>query len=324
MEAKNLYNLSEHSPFEINSELLKEFLDDFNSEATRTTYGQALKAFESFLKERFKEVQALTEIERKMIVDYKNFIAEAGGLGGARMAPNTITKHLGAISSFFNFLINKEIITSNPASTVKRPRREVVRPTKAISFNQVEELFESVDRNSSSGPLHLALLATLWLTGLRKSEVLNLKRKDYYKENGDVIIQYMGKGGKFRRKLVHPRLEEIIDDYLLWMKNKGRSHDNEDWLFQPNKNPKDPTLLDRPLNPRTLNRIVEKYSKKIGVNFNVSPHSARATFISLLLEAEVPIADVAKEVSHSSIKTTQEYDKRRSNLKKSLVKKLPF
>ncbi len=324
MEAKNLYELNDHSPFKINQDLLEEFLDDFNSEATRRTYAQALRAFETFLQDHFGEVQNLSEIKRNMIVSYKNFIAEAGGLDGARMAPNTITKHLGAISSFFNFLILKEIISSNPVAKIKRPRREVIRPTKAISLNQVEELFDSVDTNSSSGPLHLALLATLWLTGLRKSEVLHLKRKDYYKENGDVVIQYMGKGGKFRRKLVHPRLEEIIDDYLLWMKNKDRTLNSEDWLFQPNKNPKNPTLLDRPLNPRTLNRIVEKYSKKIGLNFNVSPHSARATFISLLLEAEVPIADVAKEVSHSSIKTTQEYDKRRSNLKKSLVKKLPF
>ena len=323
MEAKNLKIVSDHhSPTVLKID--SEFLNDFNSELTRATYKQALVAFFDFVNERFPEVEDFNDIDRGMVVEYKNFIAEAGGLDGARMAPNTITKHLAAISSYFNFLMNKDLVNSNPAATVKRPRREVVRPTKAISFDEVEALFESVDRGSSSGPLHLALLATLWLTGLRKSEVLNLKRRDYYKENGDVVIQYMGKGGKFRRKLVHPRLEEIIDDYLFWMKNKGREHNGEDWLFQPNKNPKNPSLLDRPLNPRTLNRIVEKYSKKIGVSFNVSPHSARATFISLLLEAEVPIADVAKEVSHSSIKTTQEYDKRRSNLKKSLVKKLPF
>ena len=90
------------------------------------------------------------------------------------------------------------------------------------------------------------------------------------------------------------------------------------------KNPHNPIHIDKPINPRTLNRIVEKYSKKIGLNFSVSPHSARATFISLLLDEEVPIIDVAREVAHSSIKTTQEYDKRRKTIRESLVKKLPF
>ena len=168
------------------------------------------------------------------------------------------------------------------------------------------------------------MLATLWLTGLRKSEILELKRKDYFIENYEVIIQYRGKGGKHRRKSVHPRLEEIINTYLSWMKGKNREHSPNDWLFQPNKNPKSPTLLDKPINPRTLNRIVEKYSKKIGLTFNISPHSARATFISLLLDEEMPIIDVSREVAHSSVKTTQEYDKRRIDIKRSLIKKLPF
>lgn len=159
---------------------------------------------------------------------------------------------------------------------------------------------------------------------MRKAEILNLKRRDYYKENNDVIIQYKGKGGKFRRKLVHPRLEKILDNYLDWMKVSNREHIAEDWFFQPTKNPLFTTDINKPLNPRTLNRIVEKYSKKIGLDFNVSPHSARATFIGLLLDEKVPIADVAREVAHSSIKTTQEYDKRRVTLKDSLVKRLPL
>lgn len=303
-----------------------EFLKDFESESTRKTYKQALEAFLIFIDKAYPEVSSFAGIKRKMIIEYKDYIVEAGGLDGERMAPNSISKILAVISSYFEFLIQKEILDTNPASSVRRPKCEVMKPTNALSRIQVEELFKSVDLDKASGHLHIALLATLWLTGMRKSEVLNLKRKDYYKENGDVIIQFKGKGGKFRKKLVHHRLEKIIDDYLAWMAHpdKNREHHPNDWLFQPNKNPSSPALLDKPLNPRTLNRIVEKYSKKIGLEFNVSPHSARASFISLLLDEEVPIADVAKEVAHSSIKTTQEYDKRRLVLRKSLVKKLPF
>lgn len=299
------------------------FLKDYTAEATRITYEQVLKSFFEYVQKFCSDVLGIEDIDRSIITDYRDFITETGGLDGQQMASNTITKNLSVISSYFDFLIQKEIVKSNPVSSVRRPRREVIRPTQALTLLQVEELFDSVE-SKESGPLHKALIATLWLTGMRKSEILNLKRKDYYKENTDVILQYKGKGGKFRRKLVHNRLEKIIDDYLEWMKGKKREHHAEDWLFQPTKNPLNPTHTDKPLNPRTLNRIVEKYSKKIGLNFNVSPHSARATFISLLLDEEVPIIDVAREVAHSSIKTTQEYDKRRKTLRESLVKKLPF
>ena len=108
------------------------------------------------------------------------------------------------------------------------------------------------------------------------------------------------------------------------MKSKDREHDKEDWLFQPSRNNHSSKDLAKQINPRTLNRIIDKYSKKIGLGFKISPHSARATFISILLDEEVPIADVAREVAHSSISTTQIYDKRRKTIKKSLVNKLPF
>ena len=73
-----------------------------------------------------------------------------------------------------------------------------------------------------------------------------------------------------------------------------------------------------------LNEILQNYGKKIGLNFNISPHSARATFIGELLDAGVDIYSVAREVNHSSVKTTQEYDKRRKKIKDSPISKLRY
>ena len=182
MEALKLKDYHSPTGLEIPAKLFKEFLGDFASEATKKTYEQSIMAFKDYINEAYPDVSSPSHVERNMVINYKNFIIEAGGLNGEKMAPNTVAKHLGAISSFFGFLLDKKIITENPASNIRRPRRETVRPTKAISKEQVDELLKSVDLLSSSGPLHLSLLATLWLTGLRKSEILNLKRKDYYKE----------------------------------------------------------------------------------------------------------------------------------------------
>ena len=108
------------------------------------------------------------------------------------------------------------------------------------------------------------------------------------------------------------------------MDKLGRSLEREDWLFQPSHNPTNPDQLNKPLNPKTINEIIDSYAKKIGLNFKVTPHSARATFIGELLEQGVDIYSVAREVNHSSVKTTQEYDKRKKKLSDSPVFKLKF
>jgi integrase len=144
------------------------------------------------------------------------------------------------------------------------------------------------------------------MTGMRKSEILFLKVKDYREINDYRVLEFKGKGGKVGQKVLHPICVEALEEYREWMNQQGREHGPEDWLFQPTRNPKDPSNLNKPLNPRTINEIVSHYGKKIGLNFNISPHSARATFIGELLEAGVDIYSVAREVNHSSVKTTQE------------------
>jgi len=159
---------------------------------------------------------------------------------------------------------------------------------------------------------------------MRKSEILQLKFKEYREINDYKVVEFKGKGGKIGQKVLHPLCVEALEEYLIWMSSVGRKHIDEDWLFQPTRNPSNPSNLNRPLNPRTINEIIAGYGKKIGLNFNISPHSARATFIGELLEAGVDIYSVAREVNHSSVKTTQEYDKRRKKLSDSPISKLRY
>ena len=172
--------------------------------------------------------------------------------------------------------------------------------------------------------MHLALLVLFFTTGLRKSEVLHLKRR-HYKAMGEYkIMEFIGKGGKTGQKVLHPHAVVALDAYLAWMENKGRKHIPEDWLFQPTQNPSDPGNLNKPLNPKTINEILNSYALKINLPFSISPHSARATFISELLGQGVDIYRVALEVNHASVKTTQEYDKRKKGLEDSPILKLNF
>ena len=305
--------------------LHEEFFANFTSEHTRNSYKNDLEKFFVWMNENFSKINKTEKIQRTHIIDYRNFLSETGGMGGRPSAPKTVARKLASLSSYFDFLVEKGESPFNPVTSVKRPRREVMKPTNALEKEQVRAIFDQIDNiENPSRYLHKALLVTFFTTGLRKSEVLNLQFKDYREINDYKVIEFVGKGGKVGQKLLHPMAVEAIEDYLQWMKEQNREHEINDWLFQPTRNPSDPKNLNKPLNPKTINEILNKYAKKIGLNFKISPHSARATFIGELLEAGVDIYSVAREVNHSSVKTTQEYDKRRKKISDSPIGKLKY
>jgi site-specific recombinase XerD len=322
------YNISmstaqkiEHNthPFEIYS----EFFENFNSHHTRKSYEIDIRHFFTWVYTEFK-LKSYDDLERSYIIKYRNWLQEAGGRGGNPCAPKTVARKLAAISSYCDFLVEKSHLEFNPVSSVKRPRRDVISPTNALTGEQVKSLLLSIPNDTTSGILHRAIIMMFFTTGLRKSEILNMKYKDYREINEFRVIEFVGKGGKIGQKVLHPTNIETLDLYLEHMKEIDREHTPEDWLFQPGHNPTDPKNLNKPLNPKTINEIINFYGKKIGLNFKISPHSARATFIGELLELGVDIYTVAREVNHSSVKTTQEYDKRRKKLSDSPVFKLDF
>jgi site-specific recombinase XerD len=307
--------------------LYEEFFENYPSANTRNNYRSDLLKFFSFLAENYPSLKELGDVEREIVIKYRNFLSETGGVNGNPSAPKTIARKLASLSRYFDFLVEKGFMEFNPALSVKRPRREVLKPTQALEGEQVRELFELLkngDKDSKSRFLHRALLVTFFMTGMRKAEIINLKFKDYREINDYRVLEFIGKGGKVGQKVLHPLCVEALEEYLEWMRGLGRGHGPEDWMFQPTRNPSNPTHLNKPLNPRTINEIVTSYGKKIGLNFSISPHSARATFIGQLLEAGVDIYSVAREVNHSSVKTTQEYDKRRKKLSDSPIAKLRY
>ena len=301
-----------------------DFFEELSSPHTRLSYQNDIMQFLEYICIQFEDLNNYQDIEKKHIVRFRNYLQQIGGKEGDPCAPKTISRKLAALSSYFRFLSEKNIITTNPVSSIKRPRSAVMVPTNALTKDQVKDLISSIDENKKAGKMHKALLIMFFTTGLRKSEILNLRRKDYSDFNQHKIIRYHGKGGKKGQKILHPICIDALEEYLNWMKNQTREHIPEDWLFQPTQNPFNPTMLNKPLNPKTINEILDHYAMKINLTFKISPHSARATFIGELLNAGVDIYAVAQEVNHSSVKTTQEYDKRRRNFLDSPVYKLKF
>jgi len=292
-----------------------EFFKNFESEHTRISYRNDIGQFLSFLKNYFPNSD---RFERLHLVAFRNFLQENN------LAPKTIGRKLSALSSYFDFLVEKALIDFNPATSIRRPRQEVISPTNDLSDEKIGELLKSVDPKAPSAPLHKAILFTLFYTGIRKSELTNLKLSDLKIINEHKILEIRAKGGKFLQKVLHPECYEAIKEYLSWMELQDRAVGLDDWLFQPTKNPKKPGLLARRLSPKSIDYIVNIHCRKCGINERISPHSARASYIGSSLDAGADLLTVSQDVGHSSVKTTEIYNKRRKALKESPAYLLKF
>jgi len=300
-----------------------EFFENFASEHTKTAYKNDLSQFFGYIYGQFGLLRSVAELSRTHVIAYRNHLQANGGRGGKGSCPKTIIRKLAAIKSYCDFLVEKGLLHANPAISVKRPADQVITETNDLTDDQVRQLINAVDMGAQAGPLHKAILVLMFSTGLRKSELIHLKRGDYRDQDGYRLIQFMGKRGKINRVPLHPAASFQIDQYIQWMENRGRAISADDWLFKPTRNHHNQDT-NKKLNPTSVDFIVKKYCRKIGVTTRITPHSARATVISSLLEHGCDLYKVAQLVNHSNVKTTQGYDKRGKKLSDSPVFILKF
>lgn len=317
---KNNYSISHQSNTQskFDYRLEYEFFNNFESPHTRKSYRIDITQFFEFLSENFPEVSSYELIERVHVVAFRIWLTDQD------LAPKTINRKLAANSSFFDFLVEKNVMKFNPTQSIKRPRQEVVHQTNDLTDEQIQKLFSAVDTLQDEALLHKAVIYTLFTTGIRKAELINLKRKNFFKKDDFYFIEIRAKGGKILQKVIHPRCADVIFEYMNFLQRNGEEMHPEDWIFRPSKNPNDPTHLLKPLNPTSVDYIVKTWCKKVGINHRVSPHSARASYIGSALDAGIDLYKVSKDVGHASVKTTEEYNKRRQKVEDSPVFGLGF
>ena len=300
------------------SNLDYEFFENFQSEHTKKAYEADLKQFFTFIHENIGRLKSIEEIERIHVIAFRN------DLQNNNNAPKTVIRKLAAINSYCEFLMEKGLLNINPATGVKRPRDEVITPTNDLTDAQVKLVIDAVKTDSLTGHLHKSILSLMFATGLRKSELIHLKLSDYTEQDGFKVIQFMGKRGKMNHVPLHPTAAYHLDRYILEMKSESRLTSPDEWLFQPTRNNTDPHHLNKNLMPASVDFIIKKYCHMVGIETRISPHSARATMISSLLEHGCDLYRVSQLVNHSNVKTTQGYDKRDRKISDSPVFGLKF
>ncbi len=250
---------------------------------TIRAYMNDLTEFEDFL------IDASTEIEKvnsKIINLYSLNLY-------TKNSKSTVSRKLTTLRSFFNFMVRKGNLKQNPANLIPLPKKEKELPV-FLSVDEVFKLIDSIDQEGILPLRDLAIIELLYSSGLRVSELTNIKVLDIdHREN---FVKVSGKGNKERVVPFGSNAREVILQYL---RRRIELKPKDDFLFLNNRG--------SGLTTRSIERIVKKYGLLSGISKKISPHALRHTFATHLLGGGADLRSIQELLGHSSLSTTQRY-----------------
>mgnify|MGYP001005526391 FL=1 len=208
---------------------------------------------------------------------------------------SSIDRKISALRGFYKYLVNLKILEVNPFDIVSGPKKEKKLP-RYFEYNELEELFDSVDISSVIGRRDRLILELLYATGVRVSEMVEIKVSDIDISNRNINI--IGKGNKERIVKFGEYCLDAINDYLDNSYNKLNIN-NINYLFLNSRGSK--------LTDRGVRYILDNLIKKTSLNKKISPHMLRHSFATHLLNNGADLLTVQKLLGHESIKATQVY-----------------
>ncbi len=240
---------------------------------------------------QFLEKQNLTplEVSKDQITEYTSII-------GRRLSSRSVARNISAVRSFFRFLVSEGRIKSNPTRLVETPRVSMRLPG-VLSQADVEHLLSQPDVSRPIGQRDMAMLEILYATGLRVSELVNLKTQDLNLEAG--YVRTLGKGSKERVIPMGEKAVAAVKEYLSGARIRLTKGTNSPYLFL--------TFRGRPMTRQGFWKTIKKYGRQALIKKKLTPHSIRHSFASHLLDAGADLRSVQVMLGHADISTTQIY-----------------
>ena len=269
---------------------------------TRISYKNDILQFLVFLEKNKKKINEITSI------DIEKFTSKFTTQG---LEKSTISRKMSALSHFFIFLLEENIIKSNPIHELDLPK-QVKKLPKILSVDQVEKLIKSSREDQSINGIRLnTMIEILYATGIRVSELVEMKLSATYAEKNFLLVQ--GKGNKERLVPISENTEDKIKDFLK-IRNKFLNNDSESkWLFPSKQSSKGHITRQR------FNQLLQTLCERVNLNnIKISPHKLRHAFATHLLANGVDLRSLQQMLGHADISTTQIY----THVLKDRLKKL--
>lgn len=268
------------------------------SAKTVESYSIDLRQFREFLT-KLPAVDKILDVDKDVLKGYIEFLSN--------YKPRTIKRKIATLKAVFNFLEFDEKISSNPFRKIKIKIRDPRTLPKVMDLNEIKAILSTAyqerrDTKYLGGDSYaekcknVAIIELLFSTGIRVSELVNLKLTTIQMTTGSLKV--LGKGNKER--IIQICNQEALDSISLYHSLFKARIDSAGGYFFVNR-------LNRPVSDQSVRNMIKKYATRAGISGNITPHTFRHSFATLLLERDVDIKYIQHFLGHSSITTTQIY-----------------
>ena len=252
------------------------------SKHTVSAYLRDVKVFEKFLAQN--DCKISNEINYSFIRQWIVSLSEK------RYSKTSINRKIASLKSYFNFLVNIDIIESSPLKGHKnlKSSSKIVIP---FSEDEIMQVFENFNDSKISDRDKL-IIEIFYSTGLRREELINIKIQDIFLKEG--LIKILGKRSKERLIPILPSLSKNLKNFI-------SNNNNSKYLFETKKLKK--------ISVSTVYRLINKYFRLVSSKVKISPHVLRHTFATHMLNNGADINTIKEILGHSSLSSTQIYTK---------------
>ncbi len=253
-------------------------------------YVRDIEKLQQFMEMTHKNVSPL-KVTAKHLQEFLTYINELG------MSAHSQARILSGIKAFYKYLLFEELAEKDPTALIEGPKLGRKLPD-TLSFPEIEQLLEAIDMSSPEGGRNRAMLEILYCSGLRVTELVNLRINNVYFDVG--FMRVVGKGNK-------ERLVPIGKDalkYLKIYKDQIRVHvpiqkGFESYMFLNRRG--------KQLSRVMVFTIIKQLAERIGLKKVISPHTFRHSFATHLIEGGADLRAVQEMLGHESITTTEIY-----------------
>lgn len=273
-------------------ELILKFIDELKyeknySDLTIDGYLTNLDLFLEYLNEN--NIKNYNNVSYNDIRDYISYLYSLD------YNNKTISRYISAIRSFFKYLKVNNYIDNNPCTLISNPKLEKRLP-KYLNFEDINKLLNAFDNNNYIGLRNSLILEILYSTGVRVSEITNIKLKDISILNKNIIIN--GKGNKQRIVYFGSICSNLLKCYI----DKSYpilNQNNLEYLIL--------SKTGKKINEREVRKIVDDAALIAGIKIKISPHVLRHTFATHMLMEGADLRSVQELLGHENLSTTQIY-----------------
>ncbi len=244
---------------------------------------------------QFAEFSNLPDTPLQLDAEHLNQFLQS--LGEDEFSAYSQARMLSGLKSFYRFLVNEEYLKDDPTELLEAPKLGRKLPD-VLSVQEIDGLFAQIDLSTPEGMRNRAMLETLYSSGLRVSELVNLKLNNIYFDVG--FLRILGKGSKERLVPIGKTAMKYVKMYIEDVRVHGKIKQGQESFVFLNRN-------GSPLSRVMIFTIIKRLSQKAGIKKKISPHTFRHSFATHLIEGGADLRAVQEMLGHESITTTEIY-----------------